>query len=141
MEVSLNYQSSTVTVISRHDGEVSSVAATGSQLVVAVRKSPFHSRSSRRSASTSGTAVRPPSVWMTSQTVSAATERDRRRNRRRIPDDSRQKLFDPRIEYVTRDGLRFDQQAVIGKQHFLPVLILRLADQVTEDAALLLTLR
>src|ERR1044071_1922528 len=43
-------------------------------------------------------------------------------------DHSRQKLFDPRIEYVTRDGLRFDQQAVIGKQHLLPVLILRLAD-------------
>jgi len=38
--------------------------ATGRQ-VVAVRKSPFHSRSSRRSASTSGTAVRPPSVSMT----------------------------------------------------------------------------
>jgi hypothetical protein len=39
-------------------------SATGRQ-VVAVRKSPFHSRSSRRSASTSGTAVRPPSVSMT----------------------------------------------------------------------------
>ena len=52
-------------------------------------------------------------------------------------DDSRQKLFDPRIEYVTRDGLRFDQQAVIGKQHFLPVLILRLADQVAEDAGII----
>src|SRR3954466_8012554 len=41
-------------------------------------------------------------------------------------DHSPQKLFDPYIEYVTCDWPRFDQQAVIGKQHFLPVLILRL---------------
>ena len=74
--------------------------------VVAVRKSPFHSRSSRASASDSGTAVRPPSVSMTR---SNCLSRDRAWSTSKsaeTADHARQKLFDARIEHVARDWLR-----------------------------------
>ncbi len=52
-------------------------------------------------------------------------------------DHAHQKLLDSRIKHLACDRPRFGQQAVIGQQHFFPVLVLRLTDQVGEDAGII----
>ena len=99
-------------------------------------KNSFHSRASRASASGNGSTERRPSVADEIETFSRASAVSISKSAE-TPNTARQQLLDPRIECLARERRCRRQQAVIGEQRFLPVLILRLADHVAEDAGII----